>query len=159
METVAEAVELGLATLAARTTTLGGFGMTAGAVYKPVAEIVPTAALPPATPLTFQVTDVFALPLTVEVNCCVAAGASVTVVGAMPICTGGGGGGTTGGAVVTLNCTAAVVTTPLPVFVTVTGSFVPACAAVAVPVATIPVAETSFEVTTTPPTLTTEFAA
>ena len=51
--------------------TLAGFGKSAGAVYKPALVIVPTVELPPATPLTLQLTAVFDVPVTVAVNCCV----------------------------------------------------------------------------------------
>jgi hypothetical protein len=44
----------------------------AGAVYSPVAETVPTAALPPITVSTDQVTAVFVVPVTDAWNCCVA---------------------------------------------------------------------------------------
>ena len=46
------------------TTLLAGLaGTLAGAVYWPVALIVPTVAFPPATPLTDQVTAVFDVPV------------------------------------------------------------------------------------------------
>ena len=41
------------------------------AAYKPLVEIVPTLALPPATPSTDQVTAVSVAFVTVAVNCCV----------------------------------------------------------------------------------------
>jgi hypothetical protein len=44
-------------TLAAVIVIVEGLGTTAGAVYSPVAEIVPAGALPPAVPLTDQVAD------------------------------------------------------------------------------------------------------
>ena len=44
-------------------------GTLAGAVYWPVVLIVPSVALPPATPFTDHVTAVFDVPLTVAVNC------------------------------------------------------------------------------------------
>jgi len=40
-------------------------GTLAGAVYKPLAAMVPMVALPPATPLIDQVTDWFWAPVTV----------------------------------------------------------------------------------------------
>jgi len=46
-------------------------GTAAGAVYKPAALIVPTVPLPPVVPLTCQVTAVFAVFVSVAVNCCV----------------------------------------------------------------------------------------
>jgi hypothetical protein len=45
---------------------------TKGAVYNPVAEIVPYVALPPVMELTCQRTAVFVVPVTVAVNCVVA---------------------------------------------------------------------------------------
>jgi len=46
--------------------TCAGLGTEAGAVYKPVLEMVPLAE----PPLTLQVTAVLEVPLTVAVNCC-----------------------------------------------------------------------------------------
>src|SRR5665213_2960449 len=40
----------------ADTVTVGGFGMPAGALYRPLAVIVPITALPPAIPFTCQFT-------------------------------------------------------------------------------------------------------
>jgi hypothetical protein len=112
--------------------------------------MAPTLELPPATPLTLHVTALFDVPETFALNCFVVVagtladeGATVTVIG---------------GAAVMLSCTAAVVTAPVPVLVTVTGSVVPTWAAVAVPVAVRPVAEFTTEGATTPPIVTTEFA-
>jgi hypothetical protein len=45
------------------------FEVAAGAVYIPAELTVPVLPLPPLTPLTFQVTAVFELPLTVALNC------------------------------------------------------------------------------------------
>src|SRR5689334_25208674 len=70
--TAASANTVGVPALVARTVTFGAAGMTAGAVYKPVAEIVPYVELPPAVPFTVHVTFVFAEFETVAVNCCVA---------------------------------------------------------------------------------------
>jgi len=42
--------------LVAVTVTVAGDGRSAGAVYTPLAVIVPTVALPPATPFTLQLT-------------------------------------------------------------------------------------------------------
>jgi hypothetical protein len=50
------------------TVTTAGEGTVIGAVYMPVLEIMPTVALPPATPLTLQFTAVFEDPVTVAVN-------------------------------------------------------------------------------------------
>ena len=95
MLALVEALEAGLATLVALTVTFAGFGGTTGAVYRPAADIVPTAALPPANPLTLHVTIVLAELVTVAVKSCVAEGATVTLVGAMLTVTGGGTGGCT----------------------------------------------------------------
>lgn len=94
-ETADEPIADGSAWLVARTVTLAGEGRICGAAYWPVAEIVPTAAFPPAIPFTLQVTDVFEVPVTVAVKVCVCPrnneafpGRTLTV-----IVTGGGGGG------------------------------------------------------------------
>src|ERR1700756_5415798 len=50
------------------TTTVLGFGRTAGAVYRPPVVIVPTVAFPPATPATSQFTAVFVVPVTATLN-------------------------------------------------------------------------------------------
>ena len=51
---------------------------------------MPTVELPPATPLTSQVTAVFVLPLTVALNCCVVWVWRVALVGEMETLTGVG---------------------------------------------------------------------
>src|SRR5947207_5347336 len=71
MVTCAEADFVGSAWDTAATVTVAGFGTTAGAVYRPELDIVPTVALPPITPLTCQVTAVLLVFCTVAVNCCV----------------------------------------------------------------------------------------
>src|SRR6266478_2696169 len=71
MVTCAEADFVGSAWDTAATVTMAGFGTTAGAVYRPALDIVPTVALPPVTPLTCQVTAVLPVFCTVAVNCCV----------------------------------------------------------------------------------------
>jgi hypothetical protein len=48
-----------------------GLGILVGGVYRPVAEIVPVALLPPATPFTCQVTAVLVVFVTVADNCTV----------------------------------------------------------------------------------------
>jgi len=58
------------AVLVACTVTALFMGTTAGAVYRPVAETVPDVELPPATPLTVQLTVVTASG-TYAVNCLV----------------------------------------------------------------------------------------
>jgi hypothetical protein len=61
---VASAVEVAV------TITVAGLGIEAGAVYSPVALMVPhDAPLQPA-PESVQVTAVLAVPVTVAVNCC-----------------------------------------------------------------------------------------
>jgi hypothetical protein len=65
-------VALAEAALAAETVTTWAEGITAGAAYKPLAEIVPVAAEPPVTPFTCQVTAWLVVPVTVAVNCVVA---------------------------------------------------------------------------------------
>lgn len=55
--------------------SLVGLGRATGAVYSPVALMVPTVAFPPVTPATAQVTLWFVELATVAVNCCVWAGA------------------------------------------------------------------------------------
>jgi hypothetical protein len=68
---VAVAVRLGAATGVAITITLGAEGTLAGAVYKPEAEIEPHVGPEHPAPAIVQLTDVFVLPVTVAVNCCV----------------------------------------------------------------------------------------
>ena len=63
-------------------TTPGGKGsMLAGAVYRPLAEIVPKPACPPAIQFTLHTTSVLLVPLTVALNCCVAPGGTVAELG------------------------------------------------------------------------------
>jgi hypothetical protein len=69
--TVAPALFVVSAALVAVTVTLPPEGTTDGAEYSPFVDTVPTVELPPAIPLTPQVTAVFVVPLTVAVNCCV----------------------------------------------------------------------------------------
>jgi hypothetical protein len=69
ISTVAEADLVVSATLCALTETEPPEGTLAGAVYSPPLEIVPTVELPPATPFTFQLTEVLVVPLTVAENC------------------------------------------------------------------------------------------
>lgn len=59
--TLAVAKLAALLAFTARTVTVGGEGTTAGAVYRPAAEIVPTTAFPPAIPFTCQITGRLAL--------------------------------------------------------------------------------------------------
>ena len=92
--TVAVAVpELpGLATLVARMVTATGEGRICGAVYSPVALIVPTVELPPVMPFTLHVTVVFVVLVTDAVNGCVAPSSTFCVPGATETATAGGGG-------------------------------------------------------------------
>ena len=60
-----EALSFGLTWLTAVTLTLAPGGRIAGAVKRPIEEIVPEAALPPAMPFTSHVTFEFVLPVTV----------------------------------------------------------------------------------------------
>jgi hypothetical protein len=69
------------ATEVAVTETVVVLGSFAGAVYKPLVLTVPITASPPVSPFTLQVTEVFVEPVTVAVNCCVAAPATLAVVG------------------------------------------------------------------------------
>jgi hypothetical protein len=89
--TVAEAERVGSAADTAVTLTVAGVGMVAGAVYSPRLEIVPTVELPPAIPLTLQLTAVFDPALTtVAVKDCVPVPASTTaLLGATDTATGG----------------------------------------------------------------------
>ena len=61
--TMAEAVLVGSATLVALTVTVWAEATDSGAVYKPVLEMEPTGGL------IDHVTAVFAVPVTVAVNC------------------------------------------------------------------------------------------
>jgi len=56
---------VGFAALVAVMVTVLGYGTVAGAVYRPAAEILPTAGL------SDQVTAVFDVPVTTAVNACV----------------------------------------------------------------------------------------
>ena len=79
------------ATEIAVTVTMAGLGSTAGAVYIPPVEMVPWAASPPVTPLTCQVTPVFAALLTVAENVWVAPVWTVALAGdTLTVMTGGG---------------------------------------------------------------------
>ena len=63
--TLAGALALASATLAALTVIFEFAGRTEGAVYSPALAMVPTAELPPATAFTLQATLVFEVPVTV----------------------------------------------------------------------------------------------
>jgi hypothetical protein len=81
-----------LAAETAFTVTVAGLGIVLGAVYNPVAVIVPTVALPPVVPFTCQVTAVFVVPVTVSMNCLLAPGLTVVEAGVTVTVIGGGGG-------------------------------------------------------------------
>jgi hypothetical protein len=68
--------------LSALIVTVAGIGTTPGAVYKPIALIVPTVESPPVTSFTFHLTPELPHPDTLGVNCSV-----------VPINTAGGVGG------------------------------------------------------------------
>jgi hypothetical protein len=65
---VAAAVFVGSATLVAWTVSTAGVGRDGGAVKIPFTETVPTVALPPGMPATFQVTAVFVAFETIAVK-------------------------------------------------------------------------------------------
>ena len=90
--------------------TFAGLGTAAGAVYKPLAEMVPA-------PITLHVTAVFEDPVTVAVNFFVVDTGTPTLAGAIVI--------VTTGAAVTLKLTEELVVPPSPLFVTVIGTLVP----------------------------------
>lgn len=73
------------------TVTLPPVGTVAGAVYKPVALIVPKLAALAELLDKLQVTAVFVVPVTVAVNCCVWPVCTETVFGVTATITGGGG--------------------------------------------------------------------
>jgi hypothetical protein len=67
--TVAEADLVVSACEVAFTVTVGGAGTEAGAVYRPALVIAPQAAPAQPAPAILQVTAVFAVPVTVALNC------------------------------------------------------------------------------------------
>jgi hypothetical protein len=69
--TLAEADLVESAWLVAVTVTVAGEGTTAGAVYSPLPEIVPTVVFPPGMLFTAQFTEVFEVPVTVATKPCV----------------------------------------------------------------------------------------
>jgi len=89
--TVADPESAGFADETAATVTVDGLGMEFGAVYNPVALIVPTVALPPVTLFTCQVTEVFVVPVTLAMNCFVAPGLTVAEAGVTATTIGVGG--------------------------------------------------------------------
>ena|SRR5215467_3390179 len=84
---VALADALGWAALCAVTTTAVA-GMVLGAVYKPPAEIVPAADVPPKFPLTSQFTELLLAPETVAENCCALPSCRLVLVGVIETETG-----------------------------------------------------------------------
>jgi hypothetical protein len=88
--TTADAVALLSALLEAVMAMLEGEGIAFGAVYKPLGEIVPELALPPATPPANQVTLLFDVPVTVAWNCCDWPSAMLACVGCKMIVTTAG---------------------------------------------------------------------
>jgi hypothetical protein len=74
----------------ALTVTTLGFGTLTGARYVPEALMVPDALLPPAMPLTFQMTPVLLLFCTDAVNVVFLLVRTVALVGEMLIATGCG---------------------------------------------------------------------
>lgn len=81
ISTVAEADFVGSATEVALTVACGGLGTAAGAVYRPLALIVPHDPATHPTPDTVQVTAVLEVPVTLAANCCFPLFATVTSVG------------------------------------------------------------------------------
>src|SRR5882672_7710979 len=71
-------------------TVVAPAGTVAGAVYRPLALIVPTVALPPGTVFTCHVTVVFVAFVTVAVNCCIRPVTTVAVFGETVTVTAGG---------------------------------------------------------------------
>jgi hypothetical protein len=69
------------AALTARTVTVLALGTVCGAVYIPDVLIVPVEAVPPVTPFTCQVTEVFDDPVTVALNDFVATALTFALVG------------------------------------------------------------------------------
>jgi hypothetical protein len=90
--TLAEALALAEAWLVA-VTVITVPGKIAGAIYWPLVEIVPTCALPPATPLTLQVIPRFVEPLTVAWKFTLVPSRGDALAGEMLMVTSGGGGG------------------------------------------------------------------
>jgi hypothetical protein len=69
------------AALVAVTVIVFGVGRFIGAVYNPVASIVPVVAFPPGTALIDHTTLVFAFPVTAAANVCVAPARTAAVAG------------------------------------------------------------------------------
>ena len=88
--TTADAVALLSALIDAVTVTVGGEGIALGAVYKPLGEIVPAVALPPAMPPANHVTLLFDVPVMIAWNCCDWLRATLTCVGSKAMVTTAG---------------------------------------------------------------------
>lgn len=94
MVAVTVAAFLASTTLVAVICAAADAGRSAGAVYTPVALIVPLAAVPPATPLTLQVTLVLLELVTVATNACEAPSTTEALPGVtVTLMVGGGGDG------------------------------------------------------------------
>jgi hypothetical protein len=89
--TVTEADTSGFACEVAVTETVGGAGTEPGAVYSPAVVMLPHVAPLQPAPEILQVTAVFAVPVTVAVNCCWLPTTSFAIVGeietAIPVAT------------------------------------------------------------------------
>jgi hypothetical protein len=92
--TCAEPDFVGSTMLAAAIVTVALLGKSAGAVYKPVAEIVPTALFPPTTPLMLHVTAVLlAFVASAEKSCVFPSNTELDCGVTFTLMEGGGGGG------------------------------------------------------------------
>jgi hypothetical protein len=83
----AMAIFVGCACETAVMVTVDGEGTVSGALYKPVASIVPCVASPPVTPLTCQMTAVLEVLATEAVNFCVPETGTEVLVGVTVILT------------------------------------------------------------------------
>ena len=79
--------------LVAVTCTVAGDGMSAGAVYPPADVIVPTAAFPPGTPFTLQLTAVSVVFVAAAINVAWPPSKTDPFVGVTVTTMDGGGGG------------------------------------------------------------------
>jgi hypothetical protein len=89
---IAVADFVGSVTLIAVTCTIAGEGKSAGAVYTPAFEIVPTVAFPPAAPLTLHTTLVLLVFSTVAANICEFPNNTLALDGVTVMLTEAGGG-------------------------------------------------------------------
>jgi len=87
MAACATAIFVGCACETAAMVTVDGDGTAGGALYKPVASIVPSVASPPVTPLTCQMTAVLEVLATEAVNFCVPETGTEVLVGVTVILT------------------------------------------------------------------------